>query len=209
MMFKTYTQNICEEQTVYHLQPIETIVKDIQDGNIDAFESLVARLRNGIAIHIRRISFKDYDALYQESLISLYQAVQTYDPLKSDDFERFYFYHLKYALLDYVRHLQKERTRPVVSYEAPINDEDLTLDAYLQDINALNPRIESELKDLKSRMTPIALQLSPLEYRVMEYLKDQMPVKAMAAIENESLKTIHNTIARLKVKVKAFIRGLS
>ncbi|MCU7557384.1 hypothetical protein ROU88_11485 [Macrococcus capreoli] len=208
-MFKTYTQLICEEQALYHLQPIETIVKDIQNGNVDAFESLVARLRNGIAVHIRRLTFKDHDALYQESLITLYQAVRVYDPLKSDDFERFYFYHLKYALLDYVRGIQKERKRPIVSIETSMYEDELTLDAYIQDINALDPRVESEFIDLQSRMTPIALQLSPIEYRVLEYLKEQMPIKAMAAIENESLKTIHNTIARLKVKVKTFVKGVS
>lgn len=206
-MFKTYTQIICEEQAKYHLQPIEQIVRAIQQGNVEAFDSLVARLRNGIAVHIRRVSFQDHDALYQESLITLYQAVQVYDPMKSDDFERFYFYHLKYALLDYVRNLQKERSRPIVSIETTLYDDELSLEAFIQDMNALNPNIESELEDLQKRMTPIALQLSPLEYRVLEYLKEQMPIKAMAAIENESIKTIHNTISRLKSKVKSFVKG--
>lgn len=206
-MFKTYTQVICEEQTMYHLKPIEQIVKDIQSGNIDAFDSLVARLRNGIEVHIRKISYSDHEALYQESLIALYQAVKVYDPLKSDNFERFYFYHLKYALLDYVRDLQKERNRPIVSFETTQYDDEPSLEAFIQDMNALHPDIESELVDLQSRMTPVALQLSPLEYRVLEYLKEQMPVKAMAAIENESLKTIHNAISRLKVKIKSFIQG--
>ncbi|MCE4957904.1 hypothetical protein [Macrococcoides caseolyticum] len=208
-MFKTYTQMICEEQTFYHLHPIEQIVHEIQNGNLDAFESLVARLRNGIEVHIRRLTFKDHEALYQESLITLYQAVRVYDPVKSDDFQRFYFYHLKYALLDYVRGIQKERRRPIISFESSLYEDELSLDEYIQDMNASNPRIESELYDLKKRMTPIALQLSPIEYRVLEYLKEQMPPKAMAAIENESLKTIHNTIARLKSKVKTFIQGTS
>lgn len=208
-MFKTYTQIICEEQTMYQLKPVENIVSDIQQGDIDAFDSLVARLRNGIEVNIRKVTFTDHDALYQESLITLYQAVQIYDPEKSDSFERFYFYHLKYALLDYVRHLQKERKRPLISLHTMMSDEDRMLEESIQDMAALDPGVESELVDLESRMTPISLKLSPLEYRVLEYLKEQMPPKAMTAIENESLKTIHNTIARLKVKVKSFVSGTS
>ncbi|WP_414042137.1 hypothetical protein ACMGE9_07220 [Macrococcus sp. EM39E] len=208
-MFKTYTKMICEEQEKYHLQTLEDIVKDIQQGNLDAFESLVARLRNGMEVHIRKVSFKNHDALYQESLITLYQTAKVYDPFKSDNFERFYFYHLKYALLDYVRNIQKESKRPIVSFETPMYEEELSLEEFIKDINAIRPDVESELEDLQERMTPIALQLSPLEYRVFEYLKEQMPVKAMAAIENESLKTIHNTIARLKSKVRTFVKGTS
>ncbi|WP_414050661.1 hypothetical protein [Macrococcus animalis] len=208
-MFKTYTKMICEEQEKYHLQTLEDIVKDIQQGNLDAFESLVARLRNGMEVHIRKVSFKNHDALYQESLITLYQTAKVYDPFKSNNFERFYFYHLKYALLDYVRNIQKESKRPIVSFETPMYEEELSLEEFIKDINAIRPDVESELEDLQERMTPIALQLSPLEYRVFEYLKEQMPVKAMAAIENESLKTIHNTIARLKSKVRTFVKGTS
>lgn len=208
-MFKTYVQFICEEQVIYHTQPIEVIVRSVQEGDELAFDSLVARLKNGIEVHIRRIGPNYHDELYQESLIALYRAVYQYDAERCDQFERYYFYKLKFTLIDYMRKVSKDINRPIISLETTMTEEERTLEEMIKDVNAVNPDISSELTDLETRMTPIALQLSPLEYRVLEYLREQMPVKAMAAIENESLKTIYNAIGRLKTKIKAYLKGVS
>lgn len=67
-------------------------------------------------------------------------------------------------------------------------------------IRIQSPEVESEVRALIEELTPVNLQLSPLEHKVLKYAKEGMTVQVMALLEEESVKTIQNTITRIKTK---------
>lgn len=195
---------LCETSEVYQTKSVDELVCALQQGHIEVFDDLVKRMRNSIEVYVRKYYYIERDIVYQQCLITLYKTALKYDKMRSDSFELYYFSMLKYYLLTMA---SRERRKPkfdVVSidsedaYNRPIVEQ-------IADTNSVRPEVESEVRALIEELTPVNLQLSPLEHKVLKYAKEGMTVQVMALLEEESVKTIQNTITRIKNKVRKHI----
>ncbi|MDJ1089636.1 hypothetical protein QNJ24_09125 [Macrococcus caseolyticus] len=199
-MLKTYL-TLCEQSSPYAVMTLEEIVYEIQNGNLDYFEALVVRMQNGIEVYIRKYYYIERSIVYQQCLITLYETALNYKKERNDSFERYYYHMLKFALLNMmkqnkgVRDIEEISIDMVDRYNRPVAE-------HIIDVNALRPEVMSEYHALTDALTPVNLKLSLLESKVLGYVQEGLSIKAMALLEDESIKTIQNAIVRLKRKIR-------
>ncbi|PKE10514.1 hypothetical protein [Macrococcoides caseolyticum] len=199
-MLKTYL-TLCEQSSPYAVMTLEEIVYEIQNGNLDYFEALVVRMQNGIEVYIRKYYYIERSIVYQQCLITLYETALNYKKERNDSFERYYYHMLKFALLNMmkqnkgVRDIEEISIDMVDRYNRPVAE-------HIVDVNALRPEVMSEYHALTDALTPVNLKLSLLESKVLGYVQEGLSIKAMALLEDESIKTIQNAIVRLKRKIR-------
>ena len=125
------------------------------------------------------IPIKDQDDFFQEAVMTLYTCVMTFDEFRNKTFTKYFelvlfrrFITLKDQSAKYVL---IEKPELIKDSYTPVYD-----DIYLGDI-----------------------YLSPLEQKVYQmYFKERMTHASIAKSLNKSLKSIKNTIYRIKVKLK-------
>lgn len=199
-MLKTYL-TLCEQSSPYAVMTLEEIVYEIQNGNLDYFEALVVRMQNGMEVYIRKYYYIERSIVYQQCLITLYETALKYKKERNDSFERYYYHMLKFALLNMmkqnkgVRDIEEISIDMVDHYNRPVAE-------HIIDVNALRPEVMSEYHALTDALTPVNLKLSLLESKVLGYVQEGLSIKAMALLEDESIKTIQNAIVRLKRKIR-------
>lgn len=199
-MLKTYL-TLCEQSSPYAVMTLEEIVYEIQNGNLDYFEALVVRMQNGMEVYIRKYYYIERSIVYQQCLITLYETALNYEKERNDSFERYYYHMLKFALLNMIKQNKGVRDIEEISidmvdrYNRPVAE-------HIIDVNALRPEVMSEYHALTDALTPVNLKLSLLESKVLGYVQEGLSIKAMALLEDESIKTIQNAIVRLKRKIR-------
>ncbi|MDJ1109621.1 hypothetical protein QNJ28_05870 [Macrococcus caseolyticus] len=199
-MLKTYL-TLCEQSSSYAVMTLEEIVYEIQNGNLDYFEALVVRMQNGMEVYIRKYYYIERSIVYQQCLITLYETALNYKKERNDSFERYYYHMLKFALLNMIKQNKGVRDIEEISidmvdrYNRPVAE-------HIIDVNALRPEVMSEYHALTDALTPVNLKLSLLESKVLGYVQEGLSIKAMALLEDESIKTIQNAIVRLKRKIR-------
>lgn len=199
-MLKTYL-TLCEQSSPYAVMTLEEIVYEIQNGNLDYFEALVVRMQNGMEVYIRKYYYIERSIVYQQCLITLYETALNYKKERNDSFERYYYHMLKFALLNMIKQNKGVRDIEEISidmvdrYNRPVAE-------HIIDVNALRPEVMSEYHALTDALTPVNLKLSLLESKVLSYVQEGLSIKAMALLEDESIKTIQNAIVRLKRKIR-------
>ncbi|ARQ05583.1 hypothetical protein [Macrococcoides caseolyticum] len=199
-MLKTYL-TLCEQSSPYAVMTLEEIVYEIQNGNLDYFEALVVRMQNGMEVYIRKYYYIERSIVYQQCLITLYETALNYKKERNDSFERYYYHMLKFALLNMIKQNKGVRDIEEISidmvdrYNRPVAE-------HIIDVNALRPEVMSEYHALTDALTPVNLKLSLLESKVLGYVQEGLSIKAMALLEDESIKTIQNAIVRLKRKIR-------
>lgn len=199
-MLKTYL-TLCEQSSPYAVMTLEEIVYEIQNGNLDYFEALVVRMQNGMEVYIRKYYYIERSIVYQQCLITLYETALNYKKERNDSFERYYYHMLKFALLNMIKQNKVVRDIEEISidmvdrYNRPVAE-------HIIDVNALRPEVMSEYHALTDALTPVNLKLSLLESKVLGYVQEGLSIKAMALLEDESIKTIQNAIVRLKRKIR-------
>lgn len=199
-MLKTYL-TLCEQSSPYAVMTLEEIMYEIQNGNLDYFEALVVRMQHGIEVYIRKYYYIERSIVYQQCLITLYETALNYKKERNDSFERYYYHMLKFALLNMmkqnkgVRDIEEISIDMVDRYNRPVAE-------HIIDVNALRPEVMSEYHALTDALTPVNLKLSLLESKVLGYVQEGLSIKAMALLEDESIKTIQNAIVRLKRKIR-------
>lgn len=199
-MLKTYL-TLCEQSSPYAVMTLEEIVYEIQNGNLDYFEALVVRMQNGMEVYIRKYYYIERSIVYQQCLITLYETALNYKKERNDSFERYYYHMLKFALLNMIKQnkgvhdIEEISIDMVDRYNRPVAE-------HIIDVNALRPEVMSEYHALTDALTPVNLKLSLLESKVLGYVQEGLSIKAMALLEDESIKTIQNAIVRLKRKIR-------
>lgn len=199
-MLKTYL-TLCEQSSPYAVMTLEEIVYEIQNGNLDYFEALVVRMQNGMEVYIRKYYYIERSIVYQQCLITLYETALNYKKERNDSFERYYYHMLKFALLNMIKQNKGVRDIEEISidmvdrYNRPVAE-------HIIDVNALRTEVMSEYHALTDALTPVNLKLSLLESKVLGYVQEGLSIKAMALLEDESIKTIQNAIVRLKRKIR-------
>ncbi len=199
-MLKTYL-TLCEQSSPYAVMTLEEIVYEIQNGNLDYFEALVVRMQNGMEVYIRKYYYIERSIVYQQCLITLYETALNYKKERNDSFECYYYHMLKFALLNMIKQNKGVRDIEEISidmvdrYNRPVAE-------HIIDVNALRPEVMSEYHALTDALTPVNLKLSLLESKVLGYVQEGLSIKAMALLEDESIKTIQNAIVRLKRKIR-------
>lgn len=98
-----------------------------------AFDFLFQKYKKFIwkYIHLMNIDLKEQDDFFQEGILTLYKAVETFDESKNKTFTRYYelilrrhFYHLMYKLPKYLLY-EDSNFMSCFGYEEQHDDEDL------------------------------------------------------------------------------------
>lgn len=199
-MLITYL-TLCEKSSPYVVMTLEEIVYEIQNGNLDCFDTLVVRMQNGMEVYIRKYYYIERAVVYQQCLITLYETALNYKKERNDSFERYYYHMLKFALLNMMKQNKGSRDVEEISIDM-VDRYDRPVAEHIVDVNALRPEVMSEYSALTDALTPANLKLSLLESKVLDYVQDGLSVKAMALLEDESIKTIQNAIVRLRRKIR-------
>ncbi|MDJ1112122.1 MULTISPECIES: hypothetical protein [Macrococcus] len=199
-MLITYL-TLCEKSSPYVVMTLEEIVYEIQNGNLDCFDTLVVRMQNGMEVYIRKYYYIERAIVYQQCLITLYETALNYKKERNDSFERYYYHMLKFALLNMMKQNKGSRDVEEISIDM-VDRYDRPVAEHIVDVNALRPEVMSEYYALTDALTPANLKLSLLESKVLDYVQDGLSVKAMALLEDESIKTIQNAIVRLRRKIR-------
>lgn len=76
-MLITYL-TLCEKSSPYVVMTLEEIVYEIQNGNLDCFDTLVVRMQNGMEVYIRKYYYIERAIVYQQCLITLYETALNY-----------------------------------------------------------------------------------------------------------------------------------
>lgn len=145
-----------------------------------AFEFLVLKYRRFIwkIIHTLYLQDKETDDFYQESILMLYKAAQTFREQYQKSFTKYFELILRRQLY----YLKKKIPNVLLSEES-----------FFKDIQS--PRVIEE--------EHITLE-HPMEQKILEmYFEKRFSVKKISHEENLSSKQVYNLIYRVKKKIKA------
>ena len=179
-------------------------------------DDIIEELIESYSSVIRGICRKYYliggseDDLFQEGMIGLFEAYNSYDKTKgdynSDGFKAFAILCIKRQIIDALKHANAQKNAPLNNYisfsRADFSSDDNTLDeglAYLESPDApLENLIDRETLDEKIRS--LLQELSAYEKRVVELYLEGYTQKKIAETLNKDVKSIYNCIERIKLK---------
>ncbi len=161
-------------------------------------ESLIKNNLKLINIYIKKYLNKvkslglERNDLYQEGLLGLTVAANTYNNYKNVAFESYASQIIERKIKDFIR-LHNGFKHSALNESIPYENEDRIVD--------LTVSIESDLlaKELDEE---IKEELTPVEYKVYELKKEGKTNKGISIILNTSVKNIENALQRIKTKMK-------
>ena len=151
------------------------------------------------------ISDGSVDDLYQEGLIGLIQGYNNYDKshgeLGSEPFKSFLLMCAKRRILDAVKRSNSKRNSPMNNFVS------LTSEDFVETSNMIN-MVEEPLEDkvinklLEESEPFICVNLSEFERQVLDLELEGLKQSEIAERLNKPVKSIDNTIQRIKTKLK-------
>ncbi len=180
----------------------------IKENNEEALENLIEKYRStiiGILLKYKKDAYLiglDIKDLYQEGLIGLFEAIKTYDEQKDASFKTYANLVIDRKLLDLIKankRLKHFTLNNAVSLDSLLDEED---DRNLYDkletdestpISKLIDEEDNEL--LKSSLTDFELKVYILKIEGKNN-------KEIASILDKNLRSVENTIQRIKIKFK-------
>ena len=180
----------------------------IKENNEEALENLIEKYRStiiGILLKYKKDAYLiglDIKDLYQEGLIGLFEAIKTYDEQKDASFKTYANLVIDRKLLDLIKankRLKHFTLNNAVSLDSILDEED---DRNLYDkletdestpISKLIDEEDNEL--LKSSLTDFELKVYILKIEGKNN-------KEIASILDKNLRSVENTIQRIKIKFK-------
>lgn len=180
----------------------------IKENNEEALENLIEKYRStiiGILLKYKKDAYLiglDIKDLYQEGLIGLFEAIKTYDEQKDASFKTYANLVIDRKLLDLIKankRLKHFTLNNAVSLDSILDEED---DRNLYDkletdestpISKLIDEEDNEL--LKSSLTDFELKVYILKI-------EGKTNKEIASILDKNLRSVENTIQRIKIKFK-------
>lgn len=151
------------------------------------------------------ISDGSFDDLYQEGLIGLIQGYNSYDEsygeVGTESFKSFLLMCAKRRILDAVKKSNSKRNIPMNNFVS------LTSDDFIEtsQMVSLNEELleDKVINKLSSEVEPsILVHLSELEREVLNYQLEGLKQSEIALKLNKSVKSIDNTLQRIKTKLK-------
>lgn len=180
----------------------------IKENNEEALENLIEKYRStiiGILLKYKKDAYLiglDIKDLYQEGLIGLFEAIKTYDEQKDASFKTYANLVIDRKLLDLIKankRLKHFTLNNAVSLDSILDEED---DRNLYDkletdestpISKLIDEEDNEL--LKSSLTDFELKVYILKIEGKNN-------KEIASILDKNLRSVENTVQRIKIKFK-------
>lgn len=159
---------------------------------------------------VRAIAKKYYisdgseDDLFQEGLIGLTQGYNTYDThhgeIGSEAFKSFVLMCAKRQIIDAVKHSNSKRNLPMANFVS-LSSDDFIETTDLSDVleETLEDRVINKVSGEQSK---IILNLSEFERQVLDYYLEGTKQSEIAQILNKPVKSIDNTLQRIKSKLK-------
>ena len=150
----------------------------------------------------------DLNELRQEAMVGFSDALVNYNQDKDVNLNTFISLCVERRVRNYVRSaetIKNRMLRTAYSLDAPYGDEDIPLGEKIGD-SANDPQITLEerenIKNLKKQIDEI---LSPTEKEVYELVVNDFCYEDIASILNKDIKSIYNTIARLRAKIRSIL----
>jgi len=176
-----------------NLSDDEIIIK-INDGDYELLHIIMTRYHNVILYYVNKYCPKPYreDAV-QEASFALYSAVKHYEPDKSS-FSSFATLCIKRSVIAVLKNQQRQKDIP---------DELISSIDELDIADCNSPeKIFFDREDLKALTDNIKLELSPLEYKVLQHYLTGESYRVIAERLNIPEKSVNNALSRIRRKLK-------
>ena len=170
------------------------IVTRIKNGDYELLQVIIDRYYPVMLNYVRKYCPSDYseDAV-QEATLALYSAVKDFDPSKST-FSTFAALCIKRSVISVLKSQQRKKNIPD-ELVSSIDDVEL--------VDANSPeKIFFDREDLKSLTDTIRLELSSLEYRVLELYLNDKKYCDIARTLDISEKSVENSLTRIRRKLR-------
>lgn len=172
----------------------DEIIARIAEGDYELLAIIIERYYPVILYYTRKFCPADYseDAV-QEATLALYSAVKDYDPQKSS-FNTFASLCIKRSLISVLKTRNRQKCIP---------DELLSSIDELQIVDSNTPeKIFFDREDYKTLTDSIKLELSALEYKVLQLYLSGDKYSDIAIKLNISEKAVDNSLWRIRKKLK-------
>ena len=172
----------------------DEIIEKINNGDYELLHIIIRRYNGVIFYYTQQYCPEAYreDAV-QEASFALYSAVKNFDPQKSS-FKTFAALCIKRSVIDVLKGQQSRKNIPDELLE-PIDDLDIA------DCNSPE-KIFFEREDLKLLTDNIRLELSPLEFKVLQHYLASESYREIAERLAISEKSVNNALSRIRKKLK-------
>lgn len=178
----------------YEKMSDDEIVSLINNGNYELMQIIIERYYPVVLFNIRKYCPETYreDAV-QEATFALYTAVKKFDSSKST-FSTFAALCIKRSIFSVLKTRQRRKNIPDELVDSLDNIE-------IVDVNSPE-KIFFEKEDYKFLKDTIELELSSLEYRVLQLFLNDESYSSIAKKLNISEKAVDNSLTRVRKKLK-------
>lgn len=172
----------------------DEIVASIKKGNYEMLQVIIDRYYPTISFYVKKYCPSDYiEDAFQEATLALYSAVKNYEPQKAS-FSTFATLCIKRSLIGVLKLRQRKKDIP---------EELLTSIEELDLVDSNSPeKIFFDREDYKNLTDTIKLELSSLEYDVLQLYLSGEKYSDIAVKLNISEKSVDNSLARIRKKLK-------
>ncbi|MBR6509220.1 MAG: sigma-70 family RNA polymerase sigma factor [Clostridia bacterium] len=170
------------------------IVTEINGGNYELMRVIIERYYSVVIFNVRKYCSEDFfDDAVQEANLALYTAVKSYEPQKSA-FSTFATLCIKRALFSMLkqRNGQKNIPKELIS---SIEETEIV------DINSPE-KLFIEKESLKTLKNNIQVELSALEYKVLQLFLNGESYSDISKKLGISQKSVDNSLTRIRKKLK-------
>lgn len=170
------------------------IIERINNGNLELLQVIINRYNPTLNYYVKKYCPEAYreDAV-QEATFALYSAVQNYNPDKSS-FSTFATLCIKRSVIGVLKSQQQGKNIPE-ELLTPIEESDIA------DCNSPE-KIFFDKEDFKALTDNIKLELSPLEYKVLQLYLAGYRYSVIADRLDTTEKSVNNALCRIRRKLK-------
>lgn len=170
------------------------IIEQINKGNLELLQVIIDRYKKTINYYVGKYCPDIYreDAM-QEAIFALYSAIQNFDSAKAS-FATFAALCIKRSMINLLKHQQTKNIPDELI--TPIEFAELT------DLNSPE-KIFFEKEDYKALANNIRLELSPLEYEVLQLYLSGYRYSVIAQRLGITQKSVNNCLCRIRKKLRS------
>lgn len=172
----------------------DEIINKINSGNYELLHIIMQRYQSVILYYTSKYCPEMYreDAV-QEASFALYSAVKSFDPQKSS-FRTFATLCIKRSVISVIKNQQRQKNIP---------DELLSSIDELDIADTNSPeKIFFEREEFESLKDNIKLELSPLEYKVLQHYLSGASYRDISQALCISEKSVNNALSRIRKKLR-------
>ncbi|WP_462335224.1 sigma-70 family RNA polymerase sigma factor [Fusobacterium varium] len=185
-------------------------IRAAQNGDEDAIQLIFQTLRQLILYKTKNYFFQDGDRedVIQEARIGLLKAIKAYNENKKTSFSNFALLCIKRHLITMLKTSSSGKNR--ILNMAILNSSEIEDDSKItyenRSFNFYNPEeIYLSKEKIKFLNKYLKSHLSPMEKQIFEYMLLGLTYIEISKKTKRDLKSVDNSIHRIKTKIKKFI----